>query len=48
MVDPDGTRREGEWRNGNRHGPGMTVSPDGSIINVGVWRNGVRVRASSK
>jgi Zn-dependent protease with chaperone function len=38
-----GTKYTGEWKNGNHHGQGTTYGQDGSILQSGIWENGVFV-----
>ena len=38
---PDGTRYEGEWKNGKRYGQGIQIKPDGRK-HIGEWKDGRR------
>ena len=37
-VDQDGTKYDGEWQDGKRHGHGVLTKPDGTVY-VGEWAN---------
>jgi len=34
-----GVKYEGQWKNGNKHGTGRVLSPEGKIVQEGLWDN---------
>ena len=40
MIYPNGDKYKGEWKNGKKHGIGVTISKDGKIIEEGAYKDG--------
>lgn len=47
MTWPDGTRIEGEWRDGKLHGRGVATFADGNRYE-GEWRDGEPVSGAGR
>ncbi len=44
MQFPSGEKYVGEYRGGERKGQGVEYRADGSVLQSGIWENGIFVR----